>query len=43
MVTLTDENKERMTKVIAMTPYMVHLGMELVDQLDAAQWPGRRR
>ena len=28
---LTAENKERMTKVIAMTPYMVHLGMELVD------------
>jgi uncharacterized protein (TIGR00369 family) len=28
---LTDENKNRMTKVIEMTPYMVHLGMELVE------------
>ena len=32
---LTEENKERMTKVIAMTPYMVHLGMELVDAQDS--------
>ena len=32
--TLTEENKERMTKVIAMTPYMVHLGMELIDAQD---------
>ncbi len=29
--TLTDENKERMAKVIALTPYMAHLGMELID------------
>ena len=29
--TLTDENKERMAKVISLTPYMVHLGMELID------------
>ncbi len=36
MVTLTDENNERMTKVIAMTPYMVHLGMELIDASDGA-------
>ena len=28
---LTEENKNRMTKVIEMTPYMVHLGMELVE------------
>ena len=33
--TFTDENKERMTKVIAMTPYMVHLGMELVEASDS--------
>lgn len=35
MVTLTDENKERMAKVISLTPYMVHLGMELVDASDS--------
>ncbi len=29
--TLTEENKERIAKVIALTPYMAHLGMELVD------------
>ncbi len=29
--TLTDENKERMAKVIALTPYMKHLGMEFVE------------
>ena len=33
--TFTDENKARMTKVIEMTPYMVHLGMELVDASDS--------
>ncbi|MCH8010236.1 MAG: PaaI family thioesterase [Chloroflexi bacterium] len=32
---LTEENKARMTKVIEMTPYMVHLGMELVDASDS--------
>ncbi len=34
-MTLTDENKARMTKVIEMTPYMVHLGMELVEASDS--------
>jgi len=34
-VTLTDENKERIAKVIEMTPYMAHLGMELVDAKDS--------
>ena len=32
---LTEENKARMTKVIEMTPYMVHLGMELVEASDS--------
>ena len=31
----TEENKARMTKVIEMTPYMVHLGMELVEASDS--------
>ncbi len=29
--TITNENTERMAKVIALTPYMVHLGMEFVE------------
>lgn len=32
--TMTDENKGRMAKVIEVTPYMAHLGMELVDARD---------
>ena len=32
---LTEENKARMTKVIEMTPYMVHRGMELVEASDS--------
>ena len=34
-MTLTEENKERIAKVIEMTPYMAHLGMELVDAKDS--------
>lgn len=29
--TITNENTERMAKVIALTPYMKHLGMEFVE------------
>ena len=29
--TITNENTERMAKVIALTPYMAHLGMEFVE------------
>ena len=32
--TATNENIERMGKVIALTPYMKHLGMELVEAQD---------
>ena len=32
--TITNENTERMAKVIALTPYMKHLGMELVEAGD---------
>ena len=32
--TITNENTERMAKVIAVTPYMVHLGMEFVEAGD---------
>jgi uncharacterized protein (TIGR00369 family) len=32
--TATNENIERMRKVIAMTPFMAHLGMELVEAGD---------
>jgi uncharacterized protein (TIGR00369 family) len=32
--TLTEKNKGRIAKVIEMTPYMAHLGMELVDASD---------
>jgi uncharacterized protein (TIGR00369 family) len=32
--TLTVKNKGRIAKVIEMTPYMAHLGMELVDASD---------
>jgi len=31
---MTDENKGRMRKVIEVTPYMAHLGMELVEAHD---------
>ena len=32
--TITNENTERMAKVIAVTPYMVHLGMEFIEAGD---------
>ena len=31
---ITNENTERMAKVIAVTPYMVHLGMEFIEAGD---------
>ena len=39
--TITNENTERMAKVIALTPYMAHLGMEFVEGYREANAPKR--